>query len=116
MSNFINWNKYSWYCYKCHFFVSTLKCAKCNEIDPNNKNNISPKNNIINNNNVINNNVINNKNQKLYQKTDFNNNLIRQLPTIIVCCKCKKNNNIISNDIKFQNCFFCGTPNYVDKK
>ena len=34
-NNLIDWNKYSWYCYNCHFFVSTIKCAKCLISDPN---------------------------------------------------------------------------------
>lgn len=59
----------------------------------------------------------NTKNQKLYQKTEYNNHLICQLPSIIKCCKCKKNNTIlVENNIKYQNCLFCGTPNYINKK
>ena len=62
-----------------------------------------------------------NKNDKrkelLYQKTDFNNHLICQLSTIFKCCKCKRNNTIIENNIKLsQHCLFCGTPNYVKKR
>ena len=40
-----------------------------------------------------------NKKQILYQKTDFNRSLICQLPTIFKCSKCKKNNNIIIENI-----------------
>lgn len=55
--------------------------------------------------------------QILYQKTDFNNHKICQLTNIFKCCKCKKNNNIFnSNNINFQLCIFCGTPNYTKKQ
>ena len=53
--------------------------------------------------------------QMLYQKTDFNHHMVRQLSNIFKCCKCKKNNSIVK-DISFQNCLFCGTPNYTNKK
>lgn len=51
------------------------------------------------------------KNQLLYQKTDFNAHLICQLPSIIKCCKCKRNNFVMQPN--FQLCLFCGTPNYI---
>ena len=55
--------------------------------------------------------------QILYQKTDFNNNLICQLSTIFKCCKCKRNNNIVvPENILAQSCLFCGTPNYVKRE
>ena len=54
------------------------------------------------------------KTQTIYQKTDFNNNLICQMPSIFKCCKCKRNNSCI-NTIS-QNCLFCGTPNYVKER
>jgi hypothetical protein len=59
----------------------------------------------------------NNRLQILYQKTDFNNHLICQLPTILKCCKCKRNNDIVvPNNILVQACLFCGTPNYVKRE
>mgnify|MGYP003332605306 FL=1 len=55
--------------------------------------------------------------QILYQKTDFNNHKICQLPGIIKCCKCKRNNSImVAPNILSQNCLFCGTPNYVKRE
>lgn len=58
----------------------------------------------------------NNRIQILYQKTDFNNYKICQLPGIFKCCKCKRNNSImVAVNILSQNCLFCGTPNYVKK-
>jgi hypothetical protein len=55
--------------------------------------------------------------QILYQKTDFNNNLICQLPSIMKCCKCKRNNNIVvPENVLAQQCLFCGTPNYVKRE
>ena len=54
--------------------------------------------------------------QILYQKTDFNSYLICQLPSIVKCCKCKRNNNVlVASGIPSQNCLFCGTPNYVKR-
>ena len=54
--------------------------------------------------------------QILYQKTEFNSHLICQLPTILKCCRCKRNNNIIStSNLQVQLCLFCGTPNYIKK-
>ena len=47
-----------------------------------------------------------------YQKTDFNKYLICQLSTIIKCCKCKRYNTIQNNYSLYQNCLFCGTPNF----
>ena len=58
--------------------------------------------------------MINNKNQKLYQKTEFNNHKICQLNNVFKCCKCKKNNTILSN-LLVHHCLFCGTPNYTKK-
>lgn len=55
--------------------------------------------------------------QMLYQKTDYNNHLICQLPGIFKCCKCKRNNNImVSKEILSQSCLFCGTPNYIKRE
>ena len=55
--------------------------------------------------------------QILYQKTQFNNYLICQLPNIFKCCKCKRNNNIVvASYILVQSCLFCGTPNYVKER
>jgi hypothetical protein len=52
--------------------------------------------------------------QMVYQKTQFNNYLICQLPCIFKCSKCKKNNNIlVEKDVISQNCLFCGMPNYI---
>jgi len=58
-----------------------------------------------------------NRKQILYNKTDFNNHLICQLPNIYKCCKCKKNNYIFEKKENiYQNCIFCGMPNYMLKK
>ena len=55
--------------------------------------------------------------QMLYQKTDFNNHKICQLPNIFKCCKCKRNNNsIVLQNSLVQPCLFCGTPNYNKRK
>jgi hypothetical protein len=55
--------------------------------------------------------------QMMYQKTEFNSHLICQLPSIMKCCKCKRNNNILVSDtINVQSCLFCGTPNYVKRE
>ena len=52
--------------------------------------------------------------QIMYQKTQFNNHLICQLPSIFKCSKCKKNNNIlVDKNIVSQSCLFCGMPNYT---
>ncbi len=48
--------------------------------------------------------------QKKYQKTEFNNSKICYLSNIYKCCKCRKNNYIISNQL-YQICLFCGMPN-----
>jgi hypothetical protein len=57
---------------------------------------------------------MNHRKQMKYQKTQFNNNLICQLPCIFKCIKCKKNNSImVELKIKTQSCLFCGTPNYI---
>lgn len=53
---------------------------------------------------------------KNYQKTEFNNHLICQLPNIFKCCKCKRNNTTqVLPNVLSQFCVFCGTPNYVKK-
>ena len=58
----------------------------------------------------------NNRNQILYQKKEFNNHKICQLPGIFKCCKCKRNNTVIvAVNTLNQNCLFCGTPNYIKK-
>jgi hypothetical protein len=55
--------------------------------------------------------------QIIYQKTEFNNHLICQLPNILKCCKCKRNNNFnTENNDLFTMCLFCGTPNYIKRK
>ena len=55
--------------------------------------------------------------QILYQKTEFNNHKICQLPNIFKCSKCKRNN---SCDLRIhaqaQLCLFCGNPNYVKRE
>jgi hypothetical protein len=65
--------------------------------------------------------------QDMRQKTDFNNWSISYLRDIYQCCKCKKRNTILltstttttanntnQNGAKlFQNCLYCGNPNYV---
>lgn len=51
--------------------------------------------------------------QILYQKTDFNHHKICQLNGVFICCKCKKNNNVMNHSLQYQNCIFCGTPNYI---
>lgn len=54
--------------------------------------------------------------QIIYQKTEFNRNLICQMPGIFKCCKCKRNNSVmVPATILSQNCLFCGTPNYIKK-
>jgi len=54
--------------------------------------------------------------QILYQKTDFNNHKICQLNCIFKCCKCKKNNTILTElNTPVQSCLFCGTPNHIKK-
>jgi Zn-dependent metalloprotease len=68
----------------------------------------------------LNQNLNHNLNQKLqilYQKTDFNQFKICQLANIFKCCKCKKNNTIITTNknVNFQMCLFCGTPNNTKK-
>ena len=58
----------------------------------------------------------NNRIQILYQKTEFNNHKICQLPGIFKCCKCKRNNSImVAVNVLSQNCLFCGTPNNTKK-
>ena len=66
--------------------------------------------------------------QDMNQKTDFNNWSISYLKDYIYqCSKCKKRNTIVmqsyntnnTNNInpkmqkQFQNCLYCGNPNYV---
>jgi len=59
----------------------------------------------------------NHRKQMVYQKTEFNNSRICQLPSIFKCIKCKKNNSIlIEKEIKIQNCLFCGIPNFIPIK
>lgn len=56
----------------------------------------------------------NKRTQIKYQKTDFNNHLICQLPGIFKCCKCKKNNNMTNQTQSYCcHCIFCGTPNPI---
>ena len=56
------------------------------------------------------------KTQTIYQKTDFNTNLICQMPGVFKCCKCKRNNScMVPMNVLSQNCLFCGTPNYVKR-
>jgi len=51
----------------------------------------------------------------LYQKTEFNNHLICQLPGVFKCCKCKRNNStIVDKNTISQLCLFCGNPNYIN--
>jgi len=54
------------------------------------------------------------------QKTDFNQWSISYLTEIFQCCRCKKRNTVVlssnSNEerkINFQNCLYCGNPNYI---
>jgi len=57
------------------------------------------------------------RSQILYNKTDFNNHLICQLPCIFKCCKCKRNNTVfVPIEIVSQFCLFCGTPNYIKRE
>jgi hypothetical protein len=58
------------------------------------------------------------------QKTDFNSWSISYLTEIFQCSKCKKKNTILSstkneerklNYQNYQNCMFCGNPNYIKK-
>lgn len=53
--------------------------------------------------------------QLLYQKTDFNRSRICQLPSVFKCCKCKKNNTILTTSAQMQFCLFCGMPNLIQK-
>jgi hypothetical protein len=58
---------------------------------------------------------------ELNQKTEFNNWSISYLREIFQCTKCKKRNTITysanSEERKknFQNCMYCGNPNYIKK-
>jgi len=58
-----------------------------------------------------------NENQKikirLKQLSKFNNGNLNTLSQLFQCSKCKKYNNIISNEIISQNCYFCKNPNYI---
>ena len=57
------------------------------------------------------------KKQILYQKTEFNNSKICMFPNIFKCSKCKQNNTTNNKDgVIYQNCLFCGNPNYIKKK
>ena len=55
------------------------------------------------------------------QKTEFNSWSISYLTQIFQCSKCKKRNTITSfvkneeRKIDFQNCSYCGNPNYIKK-
>jgi hypothetical protein len=55
------------------------------------------------------------------QKTEFNKWSISYLTEIFQCSKCKKRNTFVpfskSEEIKiiFQNCLYCGNPNYIKK-
>ena len=57
----------------------------------------------------------------IHQKTDFNAWSISYLTEIFQCSRCKKRNNIAMksnqerNAILYQNCIYCGNPNYVKK-
>ena len=53
-----------------------------------------------------------NNRKQLQQKTDFNSWSISMLNTIYKCSKCKKYNTIFKKE-NFQNCIFCGNPNYI---
>ena len=55
------------------------------------------------------------------QKTDFNQWSISYLTEIFQCSRCRKRNTITvsSNNnqerkINFQNCLYCGNPNYIN--
>ena len=48
---------------------------------------------------------------ELNQKTDFNSWSITYLSEIFQCSKCKKRNTIIQK--QYQNCIYCGNPNYI---
>lgn len=58
---------------------------------------------------------------ELNQKNDFNSWSITYLSEIFQCIKCKKRNTIIMDQIcsssdnkkNFQNCMYCGNPNYI---
>ena len=60
----------------------------------------------------------------LKQKTDFNSWSISYLTQIFQCSnsKCKKRNNVASylkseeRKQPFQNCMYCGNPNYIRKQ
>ena len=58
---------------------------------------------------------MNKRKQLIYQKTEFNNSAICQLPNIFKCSKCKHNNTIQNVKFVFQLCLFCGNPNYITK-
>ena len=54
------------------------------------------------------------------QKTDFNKWSISSLTEIFECSRCRKRNSIfLSSNINqerinnFQNCMYCGNPNYI---
>ena len=59
--------------------------------------------------------------KEINQKTEFNNWSISYLTQIFQCTKCKKRNTILSSvkneerKIDFQNCMYCGNPNYIKK-
>jgi hypothetical protein len=47
------------------------------------------------------------------EKSTNNIGFIYKLSNIFKCNKCKKNNSIINDKLVFQNCLFCGNPNYI---
>ena len=56
----------------------------------------------------------------IHQKTDFNTWSISYLTEIFQCTRCKKRNNIIKDNqgkttLLYQNCMYCGNPNYIKK-
>ena len=56
------------------------------------------------------------KDQIIYEKNIFNNSKIYVLSNIFRCNKCKHNNTIQKKEgVFFQNCLFCGNPNYTKK-
>lgn len=62
---------------------------------------------------------IDKRKQLVYQKTEFNKSLICQLPNILKCSKCRRNNTLqqTNNSLQnYQNCLFCGNPIYIINK
>ena len=58
-------------------------------------------------------------NKDMMQKTDFNHWSISYLKEIYQCSKCKKRNTIVASfnlqgeKQRYQNCVYCGNPNYI---